>query len=76
MIFSNNKVYDVLKYIAEIGLPAVGTLYAALAKIWGFPYGEEVVSTVMAVDLCLGAFLGISNTQYKKALDQIKDHEE
>lgn len=62
----NNKVYDVLKFIAQIVLPALGTLYFALAGIWGFPYGEAVVGTVTAVDVFLGALLGISSAQYKK----------
>lgn len=62
----SNKVYDVLKWIAQIALPAVGTLYAALAGIWGAPYGEEVVGTILAVDTFLGALLGISTAAYKK----------
>ena len=64
----SNKVYDILKYIAQIGLPAVGTLYFALAGIWGFPYGEEIVGTIMAVDTFLGVCLGISTANYKKNL--------
>lgn len=62
----NDKLYDVLKWIAQIVLPALGTLYASLAGIWGFPYGEQIVGTILAVDLFLGALLGISNVQYKK----------
>lgn len=63
----NNKLYDVLKWISMIVLPAIGTLYFALAGIWGFPYGEEIVGTIVAVETFLGASLGISNVQYKKA---------
>lgn len=62
----NNKAYDVLKYIAQIVLPAVATLYFALAGIWGFPYGEEIVGTITAVDTFLGVLLGISATSYNK----------
>lgn len=65
----SNKVYDVLKYIAQIVLPAAGTLYFALAGIWGFPYGEQVVGTITAVDTFLGVVLGISNTKYKNQLE-------
>ena len=61
----SNKVYDVLKYIAQIVLPAIGTLYFALAGIWGFPYGEEIVGTITAVDTFLGVLLGISSISYK-----------
>ncbi len=60
----SNKAYDVLKFIAQIVLPALGTLYFALATIWGFPYGEEIVGTITAVDAFLGALLGISTVQY------------
>lgn len=62
----SNKVYDVLKYIAQIVLPALATLYFALAKIWNFPYGAEVVGTISAVDAFLGALLQISTNQYNK----------
>lgn len=60
----SNKVYDILKYIAQIVLPALGTLYFALAKIWQFPYGAEVVGTIAAVDTFLGALLKLSSNQY------------
>lgn len=65
MILSN-KVYDILKWVAMIFLPAVGTLYFALAGIWGLPYGEQIVGTVTAVDTFIGVILGISSTQYNK----------
>lgn len=62
----SNKVYDILKWIAMVFLPAIGTLYFVLAGIWGFPYGEEIVGTITAVDTFLGVLLGISNVQYHK----------
>lgn len=62
----SNKVYDVLKWVAMVVLPAIGTLYFALAGIWGFPYGEQIVGTITAVDTFLGVVLGISNVQYSK----------
>ena len=71
MMIMNDKTYDILKWIAQLFLPAVGTLYAALAGIWGFPYGEQVVGTILAVDTFLGAILGISNANYKKTNAQI-----
>lgn len=61
----NNKVYDVLKWIAQIVLPAIATLYFSLASIWGLPYGEQVVGTITAIDLFLGTLLGISSINYK-----------
>ena len=65
----SNKVYDVLKWIAMIFLPALGTLYFALAKIWGFPYPAEIVGTISAVDVFLGAILKISTDNYYAELD-------
>lgn len=62
----SNKVYDVLKYITQIGLPALGTLYFALSGIWGFPYAEQVVGTITAIVTFLGVLLGISSANYKK----------
>jgi hypothetical protein len=62
----SNKIYDILKYIALIVLPALGTLYFALAGIWSLPYGEQVVGTITAIDTCLGALLGLSAYKYNK----------
>lgn len=62
----SNDVYDILKFIAQIVLPAAGTLYFALAGIWGWPYGEQIVGTITAVDAFLGALLGISTATYNK----------
>ena len=72
----SNKVYDVLKYIAQIVLPALGTLYFALSKIWQFPYGAEIVGTITAVDAFLGALLKISTDQYNAAQPPDDDAEE
>lgn len=72
----SDKVYNVLKWIAQFLLPALGTLYFALAGIWGFPYGEEVVGTITAVDTFLGVLLGIASTTYYKAQAAAKQNEE
>lgn len=61
----SNKTYDCLKWIAQILLPAVGTLYFALAGIWGFPYAEQIVGTITAIDTFLGCLLGISSMRFK-----------
>lgn len=60
----SNKVYDKLKYVALIVLPALATLYLTIATIWGLPYGEAVAATITAVDTFLGALLGISSKKY------------
>jgi len=62
----NNKTYDILKWVAQFFLPATGTLYFALASIWGLPFGEQVVGTIIAIDAFLGVVLGISTAQYNK----------
>lgn len=69
MIFKNNSTYDLLKWIAQILLPAVGTLYFALASIWGLPYAEQIVGTITAVDTFLGVLLGISKKKYDSDVD-------
>lgn len=65
----SNKNYDILKWIAQILLPALGTLYFALSKIWGFPFATEVVGTIAAIDTFLGAVLGISTANYNKEIE-------
>lgn len=65
----SNKVYDGLKYVAIIGMPAAATLYAAVAKIWNLPYVEEIPATITAVQTCLGALLMISTAEYNKTTE-------
>lgn len=62
----SNKTYDVLIFIAQIVLPALATLYAALAAIWNLPCAKEIPATVMAIDTFLGAILKISSNKYYK----------
>ena len=64
----NNKVYDILKWIALVGLPALTALWLTLAHIWGFPYAEAIGATMAAVTTFLGAVLGISSIQYQKKI--------
>ena len=69
----SDKAYDILKWIALYLLPAVGTLYFALAGIWNFPYGEQVVGTITAVDTFLGVILGISSAKYSAQAEDGND---
>lgn len=62
----NDKLYDVLKWIAILLLPALATLVAVVFKIWDLPYGPEISATITAVATFLGAILGVSHIQYKK----------
>lgn len=62
----SNKVYDILKWVCIIVLPAIATLYMGLAKIWDLPYATEVPQTITVVDAFLGALLGVSTINYNK----------
>ncbi len=62
----SNKTYDILKWICQIALPAIGTLYFSLAQIWQLPLDEEIVGTITAIDTFLGILLGISSIKYKE----------
>ena len=61
-----NKVYDVLKWVAILLLPALAVLYKTVAAEWGLPYGQQIYNTVYAVHIFLGTVLGISSLTYKK----------
>lgn len=63
----SNRLYDAIKFIAQIFLPALGALYFALAGIWGFPAVEEVMGSILAVDTFLGALLKVSANAYDKS---------
>lgn len=61
-----DKVYDVLKWVCIIALPALAVLYFTLAKIWGLPYEAEIPATINAIALFIGTLIGISNATIKK----------
>lgn len=65
--FLSNKMYSQLKFLAQILLPALGTLYFTLSGIWGLPAAEEVVGTIVAVDAFLGVLLSISTSSYNQS---------
>lgn len=66
----SNGTYDILKKIAQVWLPAIGTLYFALARIWNLPFAEEIVGSLTAIDAFLGAILGVSTAIYNKGADK------
>lgn len=68
-----NSVYDVLKYVAQILIPAIATLYFSVSQIWGLPYGEQIVGTLTAVDAFLGVCLGISSDNYHKSIGGLNE---
>lgn len=62
----NSKVYDILKWITMICIPALTTAYVGLSAVWGWPYATEVAKTSAVICTLLGALLGISTAQYNK----------
>ena len=69
MFKMSNETYDLLKRIAMYLLPALGSLYFSLSRIWDLPYANEIVGTITLLDTFLGSLLGISNMQYQKESD-------
>ena len=65
----NDKLYDILKWVAMLFLPALAVLVKTIFTVWGIPYGDEIATTIMAVDAFLGAILGISTIQYNKGVE-------
>lgn len=72
----SNRTYDILKYIAQIVLPALATLWATLGKIWSWPLVTEIAATICAVDTFMGVVLKISSNQYNAALEPPDEEEE
>lgn len=68
MIFENSKIYDILKFVALTVLPAIETLWLTLGNIWHFPYVVEIGATIAAVDVFLGALIGISAKNFYKPI--------
>lgn len=62
----SNKVYDILKYITIIILPAIGAAYTGLSQIWTLPYASEIPATITVICTFLGAILCISTAQYNQ----------
>ena len=62
----NNKVYDVLKWVALVAMDAIGLFYQTMANIWGWPYGDQILASCVAISILLGTLIGISSATYKK----------
>lgn len=71
MVYENglrlkDSVYNALKWICLIALPALAVLYFTLSKIWGLPYGAEITATINAVALFIGSLIGVSQLNINK----------
>ena len=62
----NSKTFDILRFIGEVLLPALGALYFGVAKIWGLPYGQEIVGTIAVITTFVGTVVGVNRTKYNK----------
>ena len=62
-----NKTYDILKWVALTVIPAFEIFWLTIGKIWGIPLTVEIGATIAALGVLLGALLGVSNINYKKA---------
>lgn len=69
MIFKNEKIYNILKYLVLIGLPAINTLWLSISQIWSLPLGEPISLTITAITVCLGTLIGVGSYRYNKALE-------
>ena len=61
-----DKVYNILKWICLIALPAIAVFYFTISKIWGLPFGAEIPATINAVAVLIGALIGISQHNLNK----------
>ena len=66
----SNKFFDTIRFLCEVLVPAIGTLYFGLSKIWGFPYGHEVVGTCSVIAVFLGAIIGINRASYNSEFSE------
>lgn len=66
MLFKNSKLYDALKWIALVGLNALGAAYESLAPVWNLPFGDEVAKTCSILALLIGTLIGVSSYKYNK----------
>lgn len=62
----SNRVYDILKWIGLIALPALGLAYSQLAGVWELPYGEQIQTTCDIIGVLLGTLIGVSTYNYNK----------
>lgn len=76
MLFKNSKLYDVLKWVALVGLNALGVAYESLSQVWNLPFGDEVAKTCSILALLIGTLIGVSSYKYNKAEVDTDDTED
>lgn len=68
----SNKVYDTLKAIGLVAIPVI-TFLTAIVNIWQIPYGDQIVATLTAVDVLVGAIVTVAKGQYDRKQQKIED---
>lgn len=64
----SDKLYNILKYLAMIVLPALALFTQTIFTIWGLPYGEQISATIVAINALLGALIGVSTIGYNRSV--------
>lgn len=62
-----DRTFNFIRFLAEIGITAIGTFYKVIAEIWSLPYGEAVLATCVALSTLIGVFVEYQRVQYNKA---------
>lgn len=70
-----DKLYDVLKWITLIVIPALAGAYSRLAGPWGLPFPEKITETAVIICWLIGSIIGISTAEYRKAKNENKERE-
>lgn len=65
----SNRLYDILKWVAILFLPAFSVLIRTVFAIWQIPYGEQISATIIALQVFLGAILGVSAIRYNGGIE-------
>lgn len=64
----SDTVYNWLKYLVIIFMPAISVLYVSLGTIWGWPFVNQVRDTLDAVQMFLASALMVSAAEYNKGV--------
>ena len=62
----SDKLYDILKWLVLVVVPALTTFYVVLDHTFGWGFAEVVATISSAACACVGAIIGISTAQYNK----------
>lgn len=58
------KLYDFIKFLVLIVMPALTTLWLALANAWNLDYMTNIAVTLTAITAFLGSLVGVSSRNF------------